>query len=152
MFKAYMSKNDATVQSQATSLCNLQIHMGQLATDLKNRPYEALPSDIELPKRDGKDQCKVLTLRNGKALSPAHPNAPRLHNESTRDEWCELQTEEECETDRTPSHMLVEKNTKQLVNSIEQTVGTQDDTSEEVDPLEAKVADVGTYHVHTSEK
>ncbi|XP_060960815.1 uncharacterized protein LOC133031347 [Cannabis sativa] len=41
---------------------------GQLANDLKNRPQGTLPSDTENPRRDGKEHCKAVTLRNGKIL------------------------------------------------------------------------------------
>ncbi|KAA3474323.1 hypothetical protein EPI10_024619 [Gossypium australe] len=35
---AYMVKNDVLIQSQATILKNLENQMGQLATELQNRP------------------------------------------------------------------------------------------------------------------
>ncbi|KAM6583489.1 hypothetical protein CsatB_010491 [Cannabis sativa] len=38
------------------------------ANDLKNRPQGTLPSDIENPRRDGKEHCKAITLRSGKIL------------------------------------------------------------------------------------
>ncbi|XP_062118441.1 uncharacterized protein LOC133832069 [Humulus lupulus] len=61
-------KNDAVIQSQAASLRNLEIKMGQLANELRNRPQGTLPNDTKNPRRDGKEQCKVVTLRNGKNL------------------------------------------------------------------------------------
>ncbi|XP_062081236.1 uncharacterized protein LOC133786038 [Humulus lupulus] len=63
-----MAKNDVVIQSQAASLRNLEIQMGQLANELKNRPQGTFPSDTENPRRDGKEQCKVVTLRSGKNL------------------------------------------------------------------------------------
>lgn len=57
-----MVKNDASVQSQAASLHNLEIQMGQLATYLNNRSDGALSSDTEFSRRDDKEQCKALTL------------------------------------------------------------------------------------------
>ncbi|XP_062118985.1 uncharacterized protein LOC133832689 [Humulus lupulus] len=68
LMKEYMAKNDAVIQSQAASLRNLEIQMGQLANDLRNRPQGTLPSDTKNARRDGKEQCKVVTLRNGKNL------------------------------------------------------------------------------------
>ncbi|XP_062085342.1 uncharacterized protein LOC133791428 [Humulus lupulus] len=38
LMRDYMAKNDAVIQSQATSLRNLEMQLGQLANDLKNRP------------------------------------------------------------------------------------------------------------------
>ncbi|XP_062085843.1 uncharacterized protein LOC133791950 [Humulus lupulus] len=68
LMRDYMAKNDAVIQSQAASLQNLEIQLGHLANDLKNRPQGSLPSDTE-NLRDGKEQCKVVTLRNGKSLA-----------------------------------------------------------------------------------
>ncbi|XP_062114415.1 uncharacterized protein LOC133825500 [Humulus lupulus] len=68
LMRDYMAKNDAVIQSQAASLQNLEIQLGHLANDLKNRPQGSLPSDTENPRRDGTEQCKVVTLRSGKNL------------------------------------------------------------------------------------
>ncbi|KAG8485946.1 hypothetical protein CXB51_020224 [Gossypium anomalum] len=65
-----MAKNDALIQSQVTTLKNLQNQMGQLATELKNRPQGALPSDTENTRSLGKEHCKTLTLRSGKIVEP----------------------------------------------------------------------------------
>ncbi|KAM6577511.1 hypothetical protein CsatB_029348 [Cannabis sativa] len=63
-----MAKNDAIIQSQAVSLRNLEIQLGKLANDLKNRPQGTLPSDTENPRRDGKEHWKAVTLRSEKIL------------------------------------------------------------------------------------
>ena len=63
-----MAKNDAVIQSQAASLRNLEMQLGQLANDMKTRPQGALPSDTENPRRDGKEHCKAIQLRSGKNL------------------------------------------------------------------------------------
>ncbi|KAM6564131.1 hypothetical protein CsatB_024129 [Cannabis sativa] len=68
LMRDYMAKNDAVIQSQAASLRNLEVQLGQLANDLKNRPQGTLPSDTENPRRDGKEHCKAITLRSGKIL------------------------------------------------------------------------------------
>ncbi|KAG8478888.1 hypothetical protein CXB51_028742 [Gossypium anomalum] len=70
LLKAYMAKNDALIQSQAATLKNLENQMGQLATELKNRPKCALPSDTENPRNPRKEHCKALTLRSGKTVEP----------------------------------------------------------------------------------
>ncbi|XP_062103859.1 uncharacterized protein LOC133814974 [Humulus lupulus] len=70
-----MAKNNVVIQSQAASLRNLEIQMGQLANELRNRPQGTLPSDIENPKRDGKEQCKAITLRNGKNMELTEENS-----------------------------------------------------------------------------
>ncbi|XP_022151684.1 uncharacterized protein LOC111019599 [Momordica charantia] len=113
-----MEKNDITVQSQAASLRNLEMQMGQLATDLKSRPNRALSSDIKVPKRDEKEQCYALTLRSGKTLPTARPNAPRIHKELNQDEGRGLQTEA-CESDGTPIIMPLHVNIP-LVEALEQ--------------------------------
>ncbi|XP_062085518.1 uncharacterized protein LOC133791614 [Humulus lupulus] len=68
LMRDYMAKNDAVIQSQAASLRNLEMQLGQLANDLKNRPQGSLPSDTENPRRDGKEYCKAINLRSGKIL------------------------------------------------------------------------------------
>ncbi|XP_062093732.1 uncharacterized protein LOC133799748 [Humulus lupulus] len=73
----YISKNDAVIQSQAASLRNLETQLGQLANELRNRPQGTLPSDTENPRRDGKEQCKAITLRNGKNLELTEDNCKR---------------------------------------------------------------------------
>ncbi|GMN56093.1 hypothetical protein TIFTF001_025214 [Ficus carica] len=70
-----MAKNDAIIQnqsaiiqSQAASLRTLENQVGQLANALSNRPQGSLLSDTENPKRDGKEHCKAITLRNGRQI------------------------------------------------------------------------------------
>ncbi|KAA3487466.1 hypothetical protein EPI10_031289 [Gossypium australe] len=57
--------------------------MGQLATELRNRPQETLPNDMKNPRNSGKKHCKEITLQSGiitlrfltqvKNPSPPHP-------------------------------------------------------------------------------
>lgn len=54
LMREYMAKNDAIIQSQAAALRNLEVQMGHMANELKNRPHGTLQSDIENPKREGK--------------------------------------------------------------------------------------------------
>ncbi|XP_062113086.1 uncharacterized protein LOC133824234 [Humulus lupulus] len=75
LMKEYMAKNDAVIQSQAASLRNLEIQMGQLVNELRNIPQDTLPSDTENPRRDGKEQCKAITLRNAIAAAIPQQNA-----------------------------------------------------------------------------
>ncbi len=65
-----MAKNDALIQSQAATLKNLENQMGQLATELRNRPQGTLPSDIENPRNLGKEHIKAVALQSGKTLEP----------------------------------------------------------------------------------
>lgn len=75
--KEYMAKNDAVIQSQAASLRNLETQLGQLASELRNRPQGTLPSDTENLRRDGKEHCKAVTLRSGKNLELAEDNCAK---------------------------------------------------------------------------
>ncbi|XP_061368130.1 uncharacterized protein LOC133311126 [Gastrolobium bilobum] len=51
--------------------------MGQIASSLSNRPVGTLPSDTEAPRRDGKEFCKALYLRNGREVEqPEHVIRP----------------------------------------------------------------------------
>ncbi|XP_062118742.1 uncharacterized protein LOC133832412 [Humulus lupulus] len=68
LMREYMAKNDAVIQSQAASLRNLKMQLDQLANEMKTRPQGSLPSDTENPRRDGKEHCKAIQLRNCKNL------------------------------------------------------------------------------------
>ncbi|KAG8485852.1 hypothetical protein CXB51_019166 [Gossypium anomalum] len=63
LLKAYMAKNDATLR-------NLENQVGQLATELRNRPQGALLSDTENPRNSRKEHFKALTLKSEKAVEP----------------------------------------------------------------------------------
>ncbi|EOY26166.1 Uncharacterized protein TCM_027580 [Theobroma cacao] len=70
MFMQYMTKIDAFIQSQTTSIRNLEAQVGQLANALNNKPHGTLPSDNEPnSKTEGKEHYKVINLRNGKKVS-----------------------------------------------------------------------------------
>ena len=69
LLKEYINKNDAMLQSQATTIRNLEIQMGQIAGELKNRLQGALPSTTNAPRGNRKEHCQVVTLRSGKTLS-----------------------------------------------------------------------------------
>ena len=75
-----MARNDAVTQSQDASLRNLENQVEQLANELKNRPLGTLPSNIEIPKRDGKEHCKAITLREGKIIE-----APEIKEKHQKD-------------------------------------------------------------------
>ncbi|XP_062086166.1 uncharacterized protein LOC133792274 [Humulus lupulus] len=68
LMREYMAKNDVVIQSQSASLRNLEMQLGQLANEMKTRLQGSLPSDTENPRRDGKEHCKAIQLRNGKNL------------------------------------------------------------------------------------
>ena len=44
----------------------MENQIGQLATALSNRPQGNLPSNIDNPRREGKEHYKVINLRSGK--------------------------------------------------------------------------------------
>jgi hypothetical protein len=65
-----ITQQDATIQNQNAQIRNLENQIGQMASILNNRPQGSLPSDTEKnPRRDGNEQCKVVTLRSGKELN-----------------------------------------------------------------------------------
>ncbi|XP_024022668.1 uncharacterized protein LOC112091966 [Morus notabilis] len=58
------------LQSQAASIRNLEMQVGQLANSMNNRSQGVLPSNTENnPRRDDKEHCKAITLRSGKELN-----------------------------------------------------------------------------------
>ncbi|KAJ9541561.1 hypothetical protein OSB04_028067 [Centaurea solstitialis] len=57
MLKGFMAQTQASIK-------NLESQVGQIAQEIKKRPDGTLPSDTETPQRPGKEQVKVVTLRN----------------------------------------------------------------------------------------
>ncbi|XP_022158611.1 uncharacterized protein LOC111025065 [Momordica charantia] len=91
LMKQYMANNDATVQSQATSLRNLKLQVGQLATDLKSKPirvpekrkqaeHENAPAEYSpappYPKRLQKKERNVQFNKFLDVLKQLHVNIP----------------------------------------------------------------------------
>ncbi|KAK8521572.1 hypothetical protein V6N12_031466 [Hibiscus sabdariffa] len=59
----------ALLQSHGSSLRALENQVGQIAQALQVRPQGSLPSDTEVTKRNGKEQCSALTLRSGTTIN-----------------------------------------------------------------------------------
>ncbi|XP_061349707.1 uncharacterized protein LOC133294951 [Gastrolobium bilobum] len=73
MLKDFMARNDAIVQSQSASIKNLENQVGQLADAMRSGPIGTLPSNTGNPRREGSEQIKAITLRNGKTVDePDH--------------------------------------------------------------------------------
>ena len=53
LIRGYMKRNDALLQSQATSIRNLELQMGQIAIDFSERPQVFLPSNTEMSNQAG---------------------------------------------------------------------------------------------------
>jgi len=81
LIKEYMAKNDVVIQSQQASLRNLEVQVGQLANELRNRPLGKLPTDTETPKRESKEQCQAIELRSGKEI-PNRGEKIKAHGDS----------------------------------------------------------------------
>ncbi|KAJ9552912.1 hypothetical protein OSB04_016957 [Centaurea solstitialis] len=61
VLKGFMNQTQAAMR-------NFETQLGQLATEVKNRPQGSLPSDTEHPKREGKEQVKMISLRSADNL------------------------------------------------------------------------------------
>ncbi|XP_062085900.1 uncharacterized protein LOC133792007 [Humulus lupulus] len=93
MLKEYIVKNEAMIQSQAASLRNLEIQVGQLANEMGSRPQGSLPSDTINPRREGKEECKAINLRSGKELKnnktnsghEGEPSSIQINEETKKD-------------------------------------------------------------------
>ncbi|KAL4386086.1 hypothetical protein GQ457_09G016850 [Hibiscus cannabinus] len=59
----------ALLQSHDSSLRALENQVGQIAQALQVRPQGSLPSDTQVTKRNGKEQCSALTLRSGTTIN-----------------------------------------------------------------------------------
>ncbi|XP_052876221.1 uncharacterized protein LOC128282046 [Gossypium arboreum] len=112
LFKAYMEKNDVTLR-------NLENQVGQLATELRNRPQGALPSDTKNMRNPGKEQCKALTLRSRKTVEPNIIEAEKEHAEAQDSE--EVQPSVEVPVPLEPELSSPEKVTSEPANSDQPT-------------------------------
>lgn len=45
----YMQKNDVVLQTQATSIRNVEVQLEQLVSDFSERMRQSLPSSTEMP-------------------------------------------------------------------------------------------------------
>ncbi|KAJ9558642.1 hypothetical protein OSB04_013256 [Centaurea solstitialis] len=61
VLKGFMNQTQAAMR-------NFETQLGQLATEVKNRTQGSLPSDTEHPKREGKEQVKMISLRSADNL------------------------------------------------------------------------------------
>nr|GMN26306.1 hypothetical protein TIFTF001_049283 [Ficus carica]GMN26325.1 hypothetical protein TIFTF001_049285 [Ficus carica] len=68
LIKEYIAKNDARVQSHDATLRSLENQIGQIANALNVRPQGSLSSNTEDPRREGKEHCKAILLRNGREI------------------------------------------------------------------------------------
>ena len=72
----FMNETKANMQNQATQLNkkaaqlrNLEVQMGQMASLLTKRQHGSFPSNSEAnPREEGKQYCKVITLRSRREL------------------------------------------------------------------------------------
>ncbi|GMN53945.1 hypothetical protein TIFTF001_023075 [Ficus carica] len=68
LINEYIARNDARVQSHDATLRTLENQIGQIANALNVRPQGSLPSNTEDPRREGKEYCKAILLRNGREI------------------------------------------------------------------------------------
>ena len=79
-----MTKTENHIQNQGVALRNLENQVGQLANALSSRHSGSLPSNTEVPQRDGKEHCKVIHLRSGKEITtPAGQEDEQLVDKTT---------------------------------------------------------------------
>ncbi|XP_061340962.1 uncharacterized protein LOC133287381 [Gastrolobium bilobum] len=72
-----LQNHEAMLQSHGAILKILETQMGKIASSLSNRPVGTLPSDTEAPRKEGKESCKALHLRNGREVEqPEHVIRP----------------------------------------------------------------------------
>ena len=61
----------------------MENQVGQLANALNSRPSGSLPSNTEIPKREGKEHAKTITLRSGNTVTiPAEKDDEQTVNKS----------------------------------------------------------------------
>lgn len=79
--KARFKKNDSRLENIEThcnnmgaTVKNLEIQIGQLATTINSQQGRTFPSSTEI---NSKEQCKAITLRNGKEIERSPLNQTR---------------------------------------------------------------------------
>ncbi|KAL5578500.1 hypothetical protein UlMin_020199 [Ulmus minor] len=90
--KAFLNNIKSHIQNQGISLRNLENQVGQLANALSSRQSGSLPSNIEVPQRDGKEHCKVIQLRSGKEITTLAGQEDDQLMEKTTDKVSERET------------------------------------------------------------
>ena len=122
LIKEYMAINDAVIQSQQASLRNLEVQVGQLANELRNRPLGKLPADTEMPKREGMEQCQAIELRSGKEIpsrgekikehDDSRTQESLIHNRERRKSLCKKSTT------KMMQKLLYRKNTAEIMQKL----------------------------------
>ncbi|KAK9008902.1 hypothetical protein V6N11_080379 [Hibiscus sabdariffa] len=74
----------ALLQSHSSSLRALETQVGQIAQALQVRPQGNLPSNTEVTKSNGKEQCSALTLRSDSPIEK--DKGEKLDNEKTEEQ------------------------------------------------------------------
>ncbi|KAK8670808.1 hypothetical protein V6N13_037425 [Hibiscus sabdariffa] len=69
----YKDKNDITIQNLTTSVQNLEIQIGQIASALNSRSQGTLPSNTEDSIQTRNEQCKLVTLQSGRQCEVESP-------------------------------------------------------------------------------
>lgn len=90
-----LQKNEQLIQSQASSIKNLEVQVGQLANDLRSRPAGMFPSNTEASYWDEKEQCKAIKLRGGKTLPKITIPCDPLEANEERSQPREVEASEE---------------------------------------------------------
>ena len=69
----FFNETRTNLNNQASQLRNLETRVRQLASMFNERQHGNLTSTSEVnPRRDGKEQCKSITLRSGKKLENSY--------------------------------------------------------------------------------
>ena len=65
----FVNERRTSLTKQATQLTNLEVYMGQMTSEFNERQQSNLPSTSKVNlRRDGKENCKAITLRSGKTV------------------------------------------------------------------------------------
>ena len=65
----FMNDTNITLNRQSAQIKNIEVKLGQMATRMNERQQGSLPSTLEVnPRKEGKEHCKAISLRSGRAL------------------------------------------------------------------------------------
>ncbi|KAL4378104.1 hypothetical protein GQ457_02G030500 [Hibiscus cannabinus] len=79
---SFINMTEIRMQSQEAALKSLETQVGQFAQMLSARPQGNLPSNTEVARRTGHEQCKVITTRSG--VKAANETIQDEENESPK--------------------------------------------------------------------
>ncbi|XP_012852944.1 PREDICTED: uncharacterized protein LOC105972531 [Erythranthe guttata] len=115
--------------------------MGQFATQLNARPAGTLPSNTEDPRKGTNEQCKAVSLRNGRQLEEVAKKATSKDGEEQQEKEAEILTDSPGE-----KRVVAPKPTPQ-VPYPERQIKAKNESAILTRPIPPKLGDLGKFTI-----